>query len=244
VQLAAVELERVVEGTVGGILLAVALAWCALAVLPRWRARRAEKLADPGTPALARASDVDLRDPEVFGGGARVARSQRRRDTVAYGYLAAAEEYADPDTGAKWCTLTVSLPGRVPFLVVDHWQAVGQPGVPHGAPQRFRLDDPRFDSAYVVSADTPGVAERVLSPAVRDFLVDRPVQRLQLRGSTMMIRTFDGVELRDVVIRDLGDAVTRVLRATPAFVQSTMAVSGPLRPEDPLPEGLYGPDVE
>jgi hypothetical protein len=240
--LASLELERVAEWSTGGLLLVVALAWGGLIVLPRWRARRAAQLADPGTPALARFADAETADPEIFGGGAARARVRRRRDTVAYGYPAAAEEYADPETGTTWCTLTVSLPGRVPFLVADHWSAVGQPGVPHAAPQRPRLGDPAFDSAYVVGVEDAEVAARLLSPAARRLLVERPVQRLKLRGSSLVVRSADGIDLDGASL--LGDIVARFLASTPSFVRSSMAATGRLRPGDPLPEGLTGPDSD
>jgi hypothetical protein len=135
----------------------------------------------------------------------------------------------------------VSLPGRVPFLVVDHWQAVGQPGVPHPAPLRPRLGDPSFDSAYVIGARDADVPARVLAPGARAVLLEAPVQRLVLQGSIVMVRTFDGAELDDATVDWLADAVARFLAATPSFVQSSLAVSGGRRPDAPLPEGLYGP---
>lgn len=240
--LAAIELERAIEGAVGGLLVAAALGVGGLILLQRWRARRATKRADPGVPALARFTNLETDDPAIFGGGAHRARTRRRRDCVVYGYPAAVEEYADPDGDASWCTLTVSLPGRVPFLVVDHWQAVGQPGVPHEAPLRPRLGDPSFDSAYVLGVREADVAERVLVPAARAVLLGRPVQRLVLQGSALIVRTFDGARLEDAVLAGLGGMVAQFLSSTPSFVQSAMAVSGGLRPGAPLPEGLYGPD--
>jgi hypothetical protein len=242
-RLASIELERVVEGAVGLLLLAVALGWAAALVGRRWQARRAAAAADPGVPALAR-FDTEIRDAPIFGGGALAAQVRRRMDTVAYGYLAVAEEYVDAGTGASWCTLTVSLPGRVPFLVADHWQALGQPGVPLEAPLRPRLHDPSFDSAYVIGAEEPGVAERVLTPLTRQVLLREPLQRLAMRGSVLLLRTFDGARLDEQQIAALGGVAARFLSSTPSFVQSSMAVSGPLRAGDPLPEGLYGPDGE
>ena len=240
--LAAIEFERAAEGVVGGLLVAAALGLGGLVLLRRWRSRRAVKRTDPGVPALARFTDVETDDPAIFGGGARTARTRRRHDCVVYGYPAAAEEYVDAATGAPWCTLTISLPGRVPFLVADHWQAVGRPGVPHEAPLRPRLDDPSFDSAYVIGAREADVAERVLTPAARAVLLERPVQRLVLQGSLLMVRTFDGARLDDPAVVDLGEVIARFLAATPSFVRSAMAASGGLRPDTPLPEGLYGPD--
>ena len=241
-QLASVELDRAVEGAIGVVLLTVALSWATVILLGRWRARRDANAVDPGVPALARFADIETSDPAAFGGGAPAARVRRRRDTVTYGYLAVAEEYTDPHSDAGWCTLTVSLPGRVPFLAVDHWQAVGRPHVPQQAPLRPRVKDPAFDAAYVVGVEDPDIVERVLSPAARQVLLDEPVQRLSLRGSTMLLRTSDGVRLDDARIAALSALAARFLSATPSFVQSTMAAAGPLRRDDPLPQGLYGPD--
>jgi len=242
VRLASVELDRAVEGAIGLVLLTVALAWTAFVLLRRWRAGRAARTDDPGVPALARFADIETSDPDTFGGGAPAARVGRREDTVTYGYLAVAEEYADPHSGASWCTLTVSLPGRVPFLVLDHWQALGRPNVPQPAPLRPRLKDTTFDSAYVIGVEEPETAARVLGPAARQVLLDEPVQRLSLRGSTLLLRTFDGARLDDPQIAAMSAFVARFLAATPSFVRTAMAASGPLRRDAPLPEGLYGPD--
>lgn len=241
-RLASVELDRAVEGAVGLVLLTVALGWAAVLLHRRWRAGRDARTEDPGVPALARFADIETSDPASFGGGAPAARTRRRKDTVTYGYLAVAEEHADPHSGAAWCTLTVSLPGRVPFLVLDHWQAVGQPNVPHHAPLRPRLRDAAFDSAYVIGVDDSETAARVLVPAARRVLLEEPVQRLSLRGSTMLVRTFDGARLDDAQLASLRAFAARLLAATPSFVRTSLAASGPSRRDEPLPEGLYGPD--
>jgi hypothetical protein len=241
-RLASVELDRAVEGAIGLLLLTVALSLTAVVVLRRWRARRDARTEDPGVPALARFADIETSDPGAFGGGAPAARVRRRKDTVTYGYLAVAEEHADPHSDAAWCTLTVSLPGRVPFLVLDHWQAIGQPNVPQHAPLRPRLKDAAFDSAYVIGVDDPETPARVLIPAARQVLLAEPVQRLSLRGSTMLVRTFDGTRLDDAQTAAMNAFAARFLAATPSFVRTSLAASGPLRRDDPLPEGLYGPD--
>jgi len=242
VLLAGVEVDRVIEGALGVLLVGAALIFAGVVLLRRWRARRAAKQVVPPIPALARFADVETTDPSVFGGGAVAARTRRRRDGVVYGYPAAVEEFRDAHSGASWCTLSVSLPGRVPFLVVDHWQAVGQPGVPLAAPLRPRLGDPTFDSAYVIGVAEAEVAARVLSPGARAVLLEAPVQRLVLQGSIVMVRTLDGVELDDALLDRLGAVVARFLAATPSFVQTSMVVSGARRPDAPLPEGLYGPE--
>src|SRR5205823_4001382 len=135
-----------------------------------------------------------------FGGGAWSAKVRQRSDTVTYGYLAVAEEYASEDTGGHWCTLTVTLPGRVPFLVVDNRATVGRSGVPLEAAARTTLDDPPFDATYTVGAAAEDTILRVLGPDVRDVLLRAPVQRLLLHDTQLVLRTFDGVTLDDDVI--------------------------------------------
>ena len=239
---ASVEFVRVVEGAVGVLLLAVVLSVIAVSVLRRWAARRRERNADPGVPALARFADTESHDTISFGGGAGVARVQQRRDTVVHGYLAVAEEYADVHGDRTWCTLTVTLPGRVPLLVVDNSTAVGRFGVPFEAPHRSEVDDPSFAAAYVVGAGEPEVADQVLGPAARAVLLEEQVQRLMLHDSTLLLRTFDGVTLDRSRIESLNAMATRFLSSTPSFVRSPLAVSGPVRGTEPLPQGLYGPD--
>jgi hypothetical protein len=243
--LAAVDTARVVEGAVGIVLLAAVLAVFGWQGLRWWRAHRSRN-DDPGVPALARFVDVESTDPTSFGGGAWSARVRRRRDTVSYGYLAVAEEYFSADSGGRWCTLTVTLPGRVPFLVADNRAASGRTGVPMEAPHRSTLDDPPFDATYVVGAAEPDLIARVLSPGARDVLLRAPVQRLMLHESQVLVRTFDGVELDDATIAWLDGLAARFLSATPSFVTAARAVaghpSGSVDATDPLPEGLYGPD--
>ncbi len=241
---ASVEVVRVVEGAVGVLLLAVVLSIIAVSLLRRWTARRRAKNFDPGVPALARFADTESHDTIAFGGGAGVARVQQRRDTVVYGYLAVVEEYVGVSSGPTWCTLTVSLPGRVPLLVVDNSAATGRPGVPFEAPHRARMGDPDFDAAYIVGAGEPEAAARVLGPAARAVLLEQPVQRLMLHDSKMLLRTFDGVRLDRARIDSLNAMATRFLSSTPSFVRASLAVSGPLRAGEPLPEGLYGPDAD
>jgi hypothetical protein len=247
-QSAGVDVAQVVEGAAGVVVVACVLAIAALQ-LTRWWQRRAEhKQAAPGTPALARFVDTDTNDPTTFGGGAWSARVRRRRDTVTYGYLAVAEEYVSSDTGGRWCTLTVTLPGRAPFLVVDNRAAVGRVGVPMQAACRETLDDPPFDATYLVGAGEPESIPRVLSPGARDVLLRAPVQRLMLHDTQLLLRTFDGVSLTDQVIEALDAAAARFLASTPSFVTAARAPvrspGGPADEGDPLPEGFYGPTPE
>lgn len=244
-ELAAVDAVRVVEGVIGGILVATALV-VALVQLLRWRRQRRDGTEDVGIHALARFVDVTLTDPTTFGGGAHAARVQRRRDTVAYGYLAVAEEYVDTSGGAPWCTLTVTLPGRVPFLVADNRSASGRPHVPMDAPYFAELDDPTFDASYAVGGEELWLIPRVFGPAAREVLVAAPLQRVMLRESSVLLRTFDGVGLDDAMIAWLTAVAERFLSSTPSFITSTRAAAGnatpPEQSELPLPPGFYGPD--
>lgn len=241
-ELAAIDAAQVVEAAVGGVLLAAALSVAAWQVLRWLRTRRVDR-DDPGVPALARFVDSETTDPRTFGGGAWSARVVRRRDTVTYGYLAVAEEYASEDSGGRWCTLTVTLPGRVPFLVADNRVAIGRTGVPMAAPHPGTVDDPPFDATYVVGSEEAELPARVLTPEAREVLLRAPLQRLMLRESHLLLRTFDGVGLEDETISWLDGVAARFLGATPSFVRSARTPAGGL-PElgsAPLPEGRYGP---
>ncbi|HEX3336836.1 MAG TPA: hypothetical protein VHS54_10280 [Jatrophihabitans sp.] len=242
-QLAAFEVLRAVEAATGTSLLMAVLV-IVLVYLLRARRARARAHAEPGVPALARYGGV-LTDPTIFGGGAEAARVRRRRDVVSYGYLAVAEEYVSDDGDARWCTLNVTLPGRVPYLVADNYDAIGRPGVPAAAPHRQELDDPVFDATFLVGAEDPELITRVLTPTAREVLVAARLQRLELRASSVQLRTFDGVELSDAVIDSLVGAGARFLASTPSFVRTPHASAGAgLEPRGahPLPEGFYGPD--
>ncbi|HZC72782.1 MAG TPA: hypothetical protein VE442_18940 [Jatrophihabitans sp.] len=243
-QSAQIETARVVGGAIGGVVVAVAVAILTMQAIRWWQQRRRGRSA-PGTPALARFVDSESTDELTFGGGAWSARVRRRRDTVTYGYLAVAEEHVSPDTGGCWCTLTVTLPGRVPLVVIDNRAAAGRVGVPMGVPHRAMLDDPPFDATYVMGAADVESIGRVLCPAAREVLLRAPVQRLLLHDSQLLLRTFDGVTLSDQVIAGLDGIAARFLASTPSFVTAPKA---PVRspgwlPEitEPLPEGFYGP---
>jgi hypothetical protein len=244
---AGVEVARVVEGVAGGVVVVAVLAILGIQVTRWWRQRRLLR-EEAGSPSLARFVDTESTDATSFGGGAWSARVQQRRDTVTYGYLAVAEEYVSEDTGGRWCTLTVTLPGRVPFLVADNRAATGRSGVPMEMPHRSTLDDPPFDATYTVGAEDPDQIARVFSPDARDVLLRAPVQRLMLHETQLLLRTFDGVTLDDEVIASLDGIAARFLAATPSFVSVTRAVasSPSLLPDssDPLPQGFYGPDAD
>ena len=246
-QLVAIEVLQVAEGAVGCVVLGALLAIASLQ-LTRWWKRR--KTVDPtvGTPALARFIDTDSTDPNSFGGGAWSARAIQRRDTVTYGYLAVVEEYASADTGGRWCTLTVSLPGRVPFLVVDNRAATGRVGVPIDMPAGGSLDDPPFDATYIVGAEDAETIPRVLTDSAREVLVRAPVQRLMLHETHLLLRTFDGVLLDDELIQALDGVAARFLASTPSFVTAARAPvrssGAPAEEREPLPEGFYGPTPE
>jgi hypothetical protein len=239
-----IEVLHVAEGAVGGVVVGALLAIASLQ-LTRWWKGRGATAEEAGTPALARFIDTDSTEPTSFGGGAWSARVIQRRDTVTYGYLAVVEEYASADTGGRWCTLGVSLPGRVPALVADNRAATGRVGVPLEMPVRAGLDDPPFDATYVVGAADPDTIPRVLTAGAREVLVRAPVQRLMLHESQLLLRTFDGVLLDDDVIEALDGVAARFLAATPSFVTMARAPAhsprGLLDADDPLPEGFYGP---
>jgi hypothetical protein len=244
---AGVEVVRVVEGVIGGVIVVIVLSIVTVQGL-RWLHERRRTDDDPGTPALARFVDTESTDQKTFGGGAWSARIRRRRDTVTYGYLAVAEEYVSEDSGGRWCTLAVTLPGRVPFLVADNRVATGRTGVPMDAQHRVLLDDPPFDATYMVGAADADRVPRVLTPAAREVLLRSPVQRLMLHESQLLLRTFDGSTLDDGMIESLDAIAARFLSSTPSFVatgrEPAAAPAGGSPPDAPLPEGFYGPDSE
>lgn len=243
--LAALDTTRVVEGIIGVALVLAVLVYAALEFRTWLHARRARQ-EEPGVAALARFVDVTLTDPTTFGGGFASARVQRRRDTVAYGYLAVAEQYIASPAGPRWCTLTVTLPGRVPFLVADNRVAWERPDVPKDAPHRAALDDPTFDPAYGVGAEEAWLIPRVLTPAARAVLLEVPVQRLMLREASLLLRTFDDVQLDDGVTTWLAKLAERFLTSTPSFVTPAHPLSDETRSagDEPLRPGFNGPDAD
>lgn len=245
-QAAGIQIEQVLEGAIGTLVLVGVLAIIGIQATRWWRQRRKADDA-PRTPALAVFVDTENTDPTTFGGGAWSSRVKARRDTVTYGYLAVAEEHHSEDTGGRWCTLTVTLPGRVPSLCVDNRAAAGRTGVPMDMPYRRPMDDPPFDATYVVGATEEPAFERVLTPSARDVLLRAPVQRLLLNESQLQLRSFDGTTLDDQVIASLDSIAARFLAATPSFVTATRepaASNGaPPMSDEPLRPGFYGPDV-
>lgn len=244
---AGIQIAQVVEGAVGGLVVIAVLTIVAVQVSRWWKQRRRASVLDPGRPALAVFADTESTDPTTFGGGAWSARVLARQDTVTYGYLAVAEEYHSPDSGGRWCTLTVTLPGRVPSLVVDNRAATGRSGVPMDMPHQGTVDDPPFDATYMVGAAEQELVERILRPSARDVLLRAPVQRLLLRERQLQLRTFDGVSLDDEIIASLDSIAARFLAATPSFVITTRAPAashgaGP-GSDEPLAPGMYGPDA-
>jgi hypothetical protein len=239
--MAGIETARVVEGAVGGVLVIAVLVVAGWQIL-RWIRARQRSNDDPGIPALARFVDATTVDPLSFGGGAWSARVRQRRDTVTYGYLAVAEEFESDDSGGYWCTLTLTLPGKVPFLVLDNRSASGRSGVPMEAPHRATLDDPPFDATYIVGSAEVDTITRVLGPSTRDVLLRAPVQRLMLSETQLLLRTFDGVALDEKTITWLDGLAARFLASTPSFVAARIAVSPAVVGNGPLPEGRYGPD--
>jgi hypothetical protein len=236
--LLAVDGERIGEAAAGGIFV-LALLGLALIQWRVWRARKREGFDPPGIPALARSGPILISDPLAFGGGAAKAELRRRRDTVAYGYLAVLDHFSTPDGAREWYTLTVNLPGRVPFLSVDR---AGTPG-PAGA-TRVTIGDDEFDPQFTVWAAESQTVADVLVPQARSVLVDAPIQRLMLREAQLLLRTPDGASPLPNTTADLVQTAAAFLESTPSFVTHDFA-GRPVVVADsaaPLPPGLYGLD--
>lgn len=184
---------------------------------------------------LARFNGVVTGDARTFGAGAAQAEVRYRAETVAHGYLAVLDSYVDPVTGATWCTLTVTLPARVPTLTIDHRAALGRPGVPACGAHVLLTGGRDFDAAYLVTADDPAVVSLV-SPGVQQVLLGHPVQRLALHGAGLALRTFDGAQPSGEVTAWLERVAAAVLGALPAFVTPMGTRT--------FPPGLYGPNAE
>lgn len=208
-------------------------------------ARRASAASVSDDGRLSRSSSAAVNDPITFGAGAMTAAPTNRRETVAYGYLGVAEEYVSLDSGAAWSVLSVTLPGWLPYLVVDHRTAKGRPGVPPAAGHEMPTGDPDFDAAFVVVSSETAVVERVLTPAVRALLAHFPLQRMSLSGRTLLLRTFDDNKMTDTVLQGLDLAATELLSTAPSFVMEKRPSLGQLLESlptgaDPLPQGFYG----
>lgn len=190
---------------------------------------------------LARFNGATVNHPMIFGGGHAVAAVDLRSPTSAFGYPAVVEEYeaVDPATGAVtgicWTTLQVSLPNVVPTFVADHRSAEGRPNVPAAAFVR-ETGDAEFDVDYITSADDAETIPGLLTQQVRTALVQQPVQRMAFAGSTLLIRTVDGVHATPEVIRLMCGLAGEILANTPAFM-SLLDGGRPL----PFPRGLSGP---
>ena len=202
-----------------------------------------------GLPALAR-FEGEIADPNAHGGGVLRARAVARRDTVAYGFPAVVEEFCTLDGTQAWRVLSVLLPGRVPHVVVDHRSAVGRPDVP-GGPVPVS-GDPAFDGEYVARGDV-AVLRRILTPAVRQLLVETPVQRFALRGRTMLLRSFDADALHPDGDNRLRRLAGTLLGSAPSFIADRSWSGGPgesvpieALPVDaePLLPGMNGDDEE
>ena len=195
---------------------------------------------------LARFTDVTISDPATFGGGSARGHVRFRVTTVAYGYLGVVEEYENPEGGTVWSLLTVSLPGLAPSLVVDHRSAFGRPGVPAADIDRG-TGDGDFDATYAVAADAIENIDNILNEPVRSLLLRNQVQRLQLSGTELLLRTFDGSDASEQVIGWLSETVEGILSSTPSFVTPRSGRDVGLRGR-PLAPGLHGagdpPDEE
>lgn len=207
--------------------------------------RRAAAAAAADDGRLSRSSSAAVNDPLTFGAGAMTAAPTNRRETVAYGYLGVAEEYTSLDSGASWSVLSVTLPGWLPYLVVDHRTVLGMPGIPAVAGKQLATGDRAFDEAFVVVSAEPEVVSRVLTAEVRALLAHFPLQRISLSGRTMLLRTFDDNKLTDTVLQGLDLAASEVLATAPSFVMEKRPALGQLveslpKTADPLPRGFYG----
>jgi hypothetical protein len=209
----------------------------------RTRKAAAAAVADDGR--LSRSSSAAVNDPLTFGAGAMTASPTNRRETVAYGYLGVAEEYMAHESGASWSVLSVTLPGWLPYLVIDHRNAMGRAGVPAVAGQQIPTGDPQFDETFVVVSAEPAVVSRVLTAEVRGLLAHFPLQRVSLSGRTMLLRTFDDNKLTDTVMQGLDLAASELLSTAPSFVMEKRPKMGELLASlpttpGPLPRGFYG----
>ena len=239
--------EKLTAGLIGALLVIVVLVLIAQWWLRRREQRRRNASEAQRSDRLSRSSVSVVNEPLTFGGGSVTASVTNRRETVAYGYLGVVEEFQSGETGTAWSVLTVTLPGWVPYLVLDHRKAIGRPGAPAIGGQQVRIGDPVFDGHFVAVCAEPSVVQRILTPAVRTLLVQFPLQRISLSGRTLLLRTFDENPLSPTVVQGLDLAATEILSTAPSFVMDKrpalgqVAASLPTSP-DPLPEGFYGPE--
>jgi hypothetical protein len=188
---------------------------------------------------LARFSGGTLTHPVMFGGGHAEAAVGFRARSVTYGYPSVLEEFEEPESGVRWCTLAVSLPNGVPTMTIDHRSALGRPDVPAREAWTGPTGDLEFDLAYLVGAESDAVMYQLLTQKLRTVLINRPVQRLSFRGGRLVIRAFDGTEATKELMDWLETLACEVLPVTPGFV-SRLAGDTQLRP---FPRGITGPLV-
>jgi hypothetical protein len=238
---------KLTAALIGGLCLIVVLVLIAGWVLRRREETRRNAAESHRSDRLSRSSVAVVREPLTFGGGSVTASVTNRRETVAYGYLGVVEEFKSGETTGTWSVLNVTLPGWVPYLVLDHRKAIGRPGVPAAGGQQVRTGDAVFDGHFVSISAEPAVVQRILTPAVRTLLVQFPLQRISLSGRTLLLRTFDENPLSATVVQGLNLAATEILSTAPSFVMGKrpalgqVAASLPTGPE-PVPQGFYGPD--
>jgi hypothetical protein len=219
-----------------GVVVLVTLAIFGAFQLRGWLAAR--RLASEEAAAFHHDGRLTITDPLLFGGGARAVEVRDRRDAVAYGYLAVAEEFVPVDGGAGWCTLTVNLPGRVPFLSVDRVGTVGPAGT-----TRVGLSDPEFEAVYQVHAPDSETVALILSDLVRAVLLGSSlVQRLMLREAQLLLRAPDGSALSAETVAELERVAREFLSAVPSFVTHDLTGRPLAMNAAPLPPGLYGPE--
>ena len=186
---------------------------------------------------LARFSGGTLTHPVMFGGGFAEADVTLRARTIIYGYPSTFEEFADTQSDARWCVLAVSLPNNVANLTVDHRTAAGRPDVPAVENWFGETGDLEFDIDYTVGAQDESTARQLLPQTLRTILLNRPVQRMQVRGARLVLRAFDGTEANDKLLEWLESTATEILSALPGF-SSRLGSDAQLRP---FPRGITGP---
>lgn len=200
------------------------------------RAKRRSSYVSSG-PTLARFSGGTISHPVLFGGGHSEALVGLREQTIAYGYAAVLEQFETLDSTARWCTLSVSLPNNVPFLVVDSTAVLGAPDVPPAKGWPVATGDFEFASAYVATAEDEDAGLYLLTAGLREVLLRRPVQRLAFAGPRMLVRVFDGSDVSNELVDWLHDTATQILQATPAFASRLRGTW------TTFPPGITGPRI-
>ena len=187
--------------------------------------------------SLARFSGGVISHPTLFGGGHPEAVVGFREQTIAYGYAAVLEEFEVPESGACWCTLSVSLPNNVPSLVVDSTAVLGAADVPPRKGVPIATGDAEFAGAYLATAEDEDAARFLLTAELREVLVRRPVQRLAFAGPRMLVRNFDGAFIDNELVDWLHDTAAEILKATPGFASRLH------RTWTTFPPGITGPRI-